>query len=205
VREFTVMVIVDVPVVVVAAMGLGLKVTVTPEGTPEAARETAESKPFSAVSVIVSEPDLPGAMLILPTDGLRVKVAAGGEVTVSVRVVVCVILGLVLVPVTVIVYVPAAAPDEPTAKVRVEEPAPVMDVGLKLAVTPVGRPDADRAIAESNPFTTVEVTVDWAVLFAAPEIEVEVAESEKFGAVDAPTKAVIRPAPFMLPQPVARS
>ena len=30
-----------------------------------------------------------------------------------------------------------------------------MDVGLKLTVTPVGWPDADKATAESKPFKTV--------------------------------------------------
>lgn len=37
-------------------------------------------------------------------------------------------------------------------------PAPVMDVGLKLPVTPEGMPVADNAIAESNPPETAVVT-----------------------------------------------
>lgn len=41
------------------------------------------------------------------------------------------------VPFTVIVYVPGAV-DEATSMVIVEVPAPVIEVGLKLTVTPVG-------------------------------------------------------------------
>jgi hypothetical protein len=47
-------------------------------------------------------------------------------------------------------------------KVRVELPLPgaAMDVGLKLAVTPEGRPDADNEIAELNPpLTEVEIVL----------------------------------------------
>jgi hypothetical protein len=49
------------------------------------------------------------------------------------------------VPVTVIVYVPAAVP-LPTVSVRVEVPPAVTEVGLKAAVTPDGRVPASSAI-----------------------------------------------------------
>ena len=45
-----------------------------------------------------------------------------------------------------------------TVSVKSDEPAPVMDVGLKLPVTPEGMPVADKAIAESNPPETAVVT-----------------------------------------------
>jgi hypothetical protein len=44
-------------------------------------------------------------------------------------------------------------------KVRVELPAPAMLAGLKLAVTPEGKPLAERAIVPLNPPATVLVTV----------------------------------------------
>ena len=52
------------------------------------------------------------------------------------------------------------------AKVRlnVDEPEPVMDVGLKVPVTPVGKPLTVKATAESNPSATVDVTVELPLL-----------------------------------------
>ena len=50
----------------------------------------------------------------------------------------------------------------PTLNVSVELPLPgaAIDAGLKLAVTPVGRPDAERATAELKPpLTAVEIVV----------------------------------------------
>ena len=63
------------------------------------------------------------------------------------------------VPVTVIEYVPATAL-EATVKPSVEVPAPVIDAGLKLGVSPVGIPLAVSAIAELNPPVTVLVIVE---------------------------------------------
>jgi len=127
-----------------------------------------------------------------------------GAVTVRLTVAVCVMPPPA--PVTVIVYVPVAV-DEATAKVMVEVPEPgaVMDVGLKLTVTPVGWPDADKAIAESKLFKTAVVIVDVPLLPCNTETEVGEAERVKLGVVDAPARAVIRLAPFILPQPVTKS
>jgi len=55
--------------------------------------------------------------------------------------------------------VPGAV-DEATLMVIVEVPAPVIEVGLKVTVTPVGWPLADKEIAESNPSVTVLVMVE---------------------------------------------
>jgi len=51
---------------------------------------------------------------------------------------------------------------EATAMVMVElpEPGAAMDAGLKLTVTPVGCPVADKATAELNPPETATATVD---------------------------------------------
>jgi len=152
--------------------------------------------------VIVALPDLPGARETLLTDGLMVKLPSTVAVTVRVKVVVCVMLPLM--PVTVIVYGPGVTL-EPTVKVRVEVPAPVMDVGLKPTVTPDGWPDALRLIAEEKPPAMVLVIVDPPLLPCAAETDV--AEREKLGGVPVPPvkSAVIRAAPFGVPQPVARS
>ena len=42
---------------------------------------------------------------------------------------------------------------------RVDVPVPVMDAGLRLAVTSAGKPLAEKATAESNPPVTVLVIV----------------------------------------------
>ena len=93
---------------------------------------------------------------------------------------------------------------EATVRVRVELPAPVMYVGLKLAVTPVGWPDAVNVIAASKPFKAVVVMVDWPLLPWITVSEEAEAEMEKLG-VAGPARALIKAAPFMLPQPVTKS
>jgi hypothetical protein len=86
------------------------------------------------------------------------------------------------VPVMVMVEVPAAAVAA-TVKVSVELPDPgaAMEVGLKAAVTPLGRPDADRAIAELKPPETAVVMVDLPVLPSAIDTEVGEAASVNAG------------------------
>ena len=51
--------------------------------------------------------------------------------------------------------------DDPTVSVRIEDPDPgaAMEAGLNAAVTPVGSPDALRAIAELKPPETAVVMV----------------------------------------------
>ena len=64
-----------------------------------------------------------------------------------------------LTPLTVIVYAPIGA-IAATAKAKVEVPGPVIEAGLKVAVTPTGWPEANKLMAESKPPVTVEVIVD---------------------------------------------
>ena len=56
-----------------------------------------------------------------------------------------------------------------------------MDEGLKLAVTFVGRPLADKETAELKPPTTVVVIVDFPVLPCATETVLGEAEMVKLG------------------------
>ena len=82
----------------------------------------------------------------------------------------------------VTVDVPVAAVAA-TVKVNVEVPEPgaAMDAGLKAAVTPEGRPEADSATAELNPPETVVVTVEVPVLPCATETDVGEAASVNAG------------------------
>lgn len=61
------------------------------------------------------------------------------------------------VPVMVIGKVPVGAVLD-TVRVKCDVPEPVMEVGLKIPVTPVGTPVADKATAESKPPETAMVT-----------------------------------------------
>jgi len=94
---------------------------------------------------------------------------------------------------------------EATVMVMVEVPAPVIEVGLKPTVTPVGWPVADNEMAESKPPVTVLVMVEVPELPCATETEAGEADRLKPGVDELPASAVIRPDPFGLPQPVAKS
>jgi hypothetical protein len=80
------------------------------------------------------------------------------------------------------VYVPVAAL-VPTVSVSVEEPDPgaAMLEGLKLAVTPVGMPLAERATASSNPPETEEVTVELPLFPCVTLTDAGLAASSKVG------------------------
>ncbi len=185
-------------------MGLGLKVTFWALPCPEADKVIVESKPCSEAVVIVEVPLLPLATVIPVGDAVMVKSAFAAAVTVRVAVDVCVMPPPV--PVMVIVYVPVLVV-EATAMVMVElpEPGAAMGVGLKVTVTPVGWPVADKSIAESKPSETAVVIVDVPLLPCTTETEVGEAEMVKLGEDNVPARALIRPVPFGLPQPVAKS
>lgn len=95
--------------------------------------------------------------------------------------------------------------DDATVIVIVEVPAPVIEVGLKLTVTPDGWPVADKEMAALKPPVTVLVMVEVPALPCATETEEGEAERLKPGVDELPASALIRPDPFGLPQPVARS
>ena len=71
---------------------------------------------------------------------------------------------------------------EATVKVMVELPAPVIDVGLKLTVTPVGCPEADRAMVPLNPPVTALVMVEAPALPCATDTELGEADKLNPGA-----------------------
>jgi hypothetical protein len=162
------MVIVELPAPVIV---VGLKLTVVPLGAPAADRLIALLKPPLTVVVIVEVPELPCTTLTEAGAAERVKLGAG--VTVRVTVALCWIPPPF--PFTVIGYVPSAVLD-PTVMVIVELPAPVIVLGLKATVVPLGAPAADRLIALLKPPLTVVVTVDvrrfpWATLNETGEAE----------------------------------
>src|SRR5215472_5414361 len=132
--------------------GFTLKEAVTPLGMPEAARLTLLLNPFKRVMLIVLRPLLPRRMLKLLGEAESEKL--GGAVTV--REIVVVFVRLPDIPVTVIVKVPVAAPP-------LTENASVLVVvagsWLKDAVTPVGKPEAERVTLPLKPFWGFTVMV----------------------------------------------
>ena len=81
-----------------------------------------------------------------------------------------------LVPVTVTLAVPVAAVLE---AVKVTVLVPVVDAGLKLAVTPVGKPLAAKATEPVKPFTGATVIVLLPPAPCATDRVAGLAESEK--------------------------
>jgi len=94
-----------------------------------------------------------------------------------------------------------------TASVAVDVPEPgaAMEVGLKVIVTPAGWPEALKAIAESKPPETAVVIVEVPLFPTTTETDVGEAASVNAGVWLVGTSALIRAAPFGLPQPVTRS
>ena len=89
------------------------------------------------------------------------------------------------------------------AQVEVPEPGAPMDDGLKVTVTPMGWPLAERAMAELKPPPTIEVMVEPPLLPRRTETEPGEADTENDG-TGGPVSAAIRPL-LGLPQPVTRS
>jgi len=112
----------------------------------------------------------------------------------------CVVLPLV--PVMVIAKVPRVAVLE-TVRVKfdVPEPGAAIEVGLKLPVTPEGRPVAVKAIAALNPPETEVVTTAKPLWPRRndPEVgETEMAKAPLPGAVTVSETVVV----FVIPPPV---
>ena len=80
---------------------------------------------------------------------------------------------LPLVPVMVIVCVPVdAVLATVMVYVEVPEPGAAIEAGLKLPVTPDGRPEAVKATAASNPPETAVVTTTCPLLLSSMVTEV---------------------------------
>ena len=203
VLEATFKVIVEVPEPG-AAMEVGLKLTVTPLGWPVADKAIDELNPPETDVVIV---ELPLLLTTTETEvGEAEMVKVAGTEAVTVRLTVVVLVRPPPVPVIVIGYVPVAVL-EATLMVIVEVPEPgaLVDVGLKLTDTPDGWPVADNPIAELKPPETAIVIVEVPLLPWTTLTDAGDAERVKLGAEGIPARALIRPTPFGLPQPVAKS
>jgi hypothetical protein len=135
----------------------GLKEAVTPIGRPDTDKLTLPLKPFCGVTVTVLVPLAPCAELKVFGEADRLKL--GGKTTV--REIVAVLLKLPDIPVMVTGNVPVIAV---AAAVKVNVLVLAVEAGLKEAVTPLGRPDADKLALAVKPFRGVTVIVLFAVV-----------------------------------------
>jgi hypothetical protein len=186
-----------------AEMEPGLKLAVTPDGIPVADNAIGESNPPETVVDTVALPLEPWFTDWEVGDTEMVKLGVSAALTVSETVVVSMVVPAV--PLTVMVYEPATVV-EATARVIEEVPAPEIEEGLKVTVTPAGAPDAVKATAVLNPPVTVLVMVELPELPCTTVTELGEAVRLKPGVAEAdPASAFMRLTPFGLPQPVARS
>jgi hypothetical protein len=132
----------------------GAKFALTPLGRPVALKDTLPVSPPTKVTVMVSVGFVFGARVMAVGESEIVK--SGLATTVKVIVVVATVAPLV--PVMVTVAGPTVAvPD--AVKVSVLPVDPVTEAGLKLAVTPVGRPLAVKVTAPVKPLNVETVTL----------------------------------------------
>ncbi len=124
-----------------------LKEPLTPVGRPAMVNVTVLAKPFCGFKVKVLVPAAPFAMLRV--EGEAESVNVGGAVMVSAIVVL--LISVPDVPVMVTVETPAATVPA-AAKVTLRA---VALAGPKVAVTPVGKPEAASATVPLKPFRAV--------------------------------------------------
>jgi hypothetical protein len=155
--------------VLVAVVEAGLKAAVTPVGKTPTLSPTLPLNPPVGVTVIVLAPVPPCCTVALVPDSEKLGVTTG--VTFKLMTVVCVRLRAALVPVIATLTVPVAAVLE---AVNVSALVPVVDAGLKAAVTPAGRVPTLSATLPLNPprDATLMVLVPvppWATLAFVPD------------------------------------
>jgi len=157
----------------------GLNAVVTPAGNPLALNATLPVKPPLGVMVIVLPDVAPRLMDTVAGLAAMVKLGVAGVFTVRLTVAECDTAPLVPVIVMVAVSVTAVVD---AVKVRTElAPVVVVVAGLKLAVTPEGRPAAVKVTAPANPPVRVIVMV---LVPLAPRLmasEEGLADSAKLG------------------------
>ncbi len=206
--EVPVIVTVTVPFVAVAlavrvrtlveVAGLGLNDAVTPLGSPEAASVTLPENLLLGVTVMVLVPlPTPFTMVTVFGAAVRLKLCTGA---LTVRLSVVVFVNLPDLPVIVTVTVPVAAA---ALAVKVSVLVVVAWLGVKDAVTPLGKPDAERVTLPLKPFSGAMAIMLVPLLPGVIVTVFGLGESVKFGV--APGQLFTRLAALTVPIPVAKS
>jgi hypothetical protein len=160
----------------VEVAGFGLKEAVTPVGSSEVVSATLLENPLLGVMVMVLVPlPAPFTMVTAFGEAERLKLCATAF---TVRLSVVVFVNVPDVPVTVTVTVPVAAV---ALAISVSVLVEVVGFGLNAAVTPVGKPDAERVALPLKPFTGVVVIVLVPLLPCVMVTPFGEGESVKFG------------------------
>jgi hypothetical protein len=154
----------------------GAQFVVVPAGTEVYVRSTVPAKLPVIWSRIVDEAGWPAVSQTLVGSATRAK--SGGGLTVTS--IVTVWAKLPLVPVTVMVYDPAA--DE--VRVQVEVWVPLMLEGEQVVVTPDGLEEAASETVPAKPPVDVRAIVEVAEAFATKEARLGEAVMEKSAGVD---------------------
>src|SRR6266852_9195892 len=157
--------------VLVPVVEAGLKAAVTPVGRAPTLSATLPVNPPLGVTVIVLAPVPPCCTVALVPDSEKLGVATG--VTFKLMTAVCVRLSAALVPVIVTLAAPVAAVLE---AVNVSVLVPVVEAGLKTAVTPMGRvPTLSATLPLNPPKGVTEMLLvpvpPWATLAFVPDSE----------------------------------
>lgn len=138
----------------VEVVGLVPKLAVTPLGRPEAESVTDPVKPFEGATVIVLLPFVPCFTVRLEGEAESEKLGCAGAFTVKLIVVVWVVVPDV--PVTVTVAFPVVAV---LLAFNVRTLVEVVGFVPKVAVTPVGKPEAERLTDPVKPLIGITVIV----------------------------------------------
>ena len=141
--------------------GLGLNEAVVPLRAPEAESVTLPVKPFVGVIVMVVAAFAPRAMLRLVGEAERLKLDEP-LTALTVREIVVDLVSAPFTPFIVTVKVPVVAV---ALAVRVSVLVVAVLVGLNEAVTPLGKPEAERLTVPLNPLSGLTVMV---LLMCAP-------------------------------------
>ena len=177
---------------------VGLNDAVMPLGKPDADKLTLLLKPPCGVTVMVLVPLVPWTKLRLLGEDERVKSPTG----LTVRVIVAVLVKVPDVPVMVTLEVPIVTV-APTLRVIVVEAGSGLE--LNDAVTPLGKPDAEKVTLPAKPFrgdTVIPVEPAVPCTMARPVGE---AESVKPGCGVPEAQLVTKFAALTVPMPVAKS
>jgi len=161
--------------VLLALAGLGTKLAMTPLGNPEADKVTLPLKPLDGEIVIALEPAVPCTTVKL--FGLADNAKVGDALTVNAIAVVSV--KLPDVPVTVTVAAPVVAV---ALAVKVNMVLDVAGLELNAAVTPLGKPDAEKVTLPVKLFAGVIVIVLVLVVPCTIATLVRLADKENVGA-----------------------